>query len=165
MGIQEYARRWVEDADIIIDFQKKQVTFKNEKKAFRNIKGLAVELVAPAVLLFAFFSLLGIFCSLAIAGGWVCLYFYQTLGMNFQPLRSLYFKMRRHPMARVTIANPEGTVTYETRSGMPFFDLEFSRSVGKRLQTVSLLKNSRKTSLLKVEILGKASGDLVIKEF
>jgi len=165
MGVFEYVRRWAVDADIVIDFQRKQVAFQNEKNLFRDIKGLIV-LSAQAIFLFALFLLpFGFLESFGVAVGWICFSLLTELSLGFQPLRSLYFKMKRRPRRQLTIQNPEGSLKYETRSGMPFFDLEFPRSVGKQLQTVSLLKNSRKTSLLKVEILGKASGDLVIKEF
>jgi len=170
MSFQEWVRRWRLDADIIVDFQVRQVKFKNEKRFFDGRElatkiGLSLAVFLPLILSGGEpASCLGV---LAVFLFFFFLYPYlYPLIIGVGPLRTLYFRIgKKRPSRQITLRNPEGTVEFETDSAMPFFDLEFPKRLGKQLQRVSLLKKDRRTKILKLEILGKASGDLVIKEF
>ncbi len=170
----ELSKKWIADADIVVDYKNKKVRFENEKsiltkKSIALRGGMILFFCVPFIRYptfeVAFFSALMVSYIL-----WI------SCASSVVPrlYRRITFRRRRKAMKTIEITNPEGVITYETKHVEPLIDIEYSDDIADALTEITLRREERGKSLrvfkkrvqvLTINLSRRASGVLRIIEF
>ena len=176
--------RGLTDADIYIDLNKMAIRFDNVQKfkLSQYLRGIIVLSLLTLLLIFLIdfhdhnFDLsYGSYCLSfpTVMVGWIIITSPMVLMLFSSRIRDLYFILRtRKTQREITILNPEGEITFVTRSSNPLIDLEYDDDVRAGMKEVSLTKREKKGKLLKrrinvlrIQFNRKTRGQLIIKEY
>lgn len=183
----EFFEDMLVDADIIIDYKKMTVDFKNKQYLSESIEDgfkFMCKIFIPFLIFFHFivykmeYDIYYSIFSVSLLFG-VCFIFCVITVMinssNNKFIRNIVFNRKtRRILHKIEIENPEGVVTYTTRSSEPFIDLEYDPDVKDSLESVSLIKETKKILLygekqirqvLTIKFSRKAEGSLTIIEY